>query len=698
MKAFASVLALLAAFTPMTSALAAFPEFADIPDHEKMPPGATVAFGEGAVLVNGKPRFLIGATFFQDAERDAEVRTTGYPQSLSWIYESLPDYADAQRLGLDAFGATPARTWRRRYRPRPVPRRNMNILGRPLNAGVPILAELAIEPGTHAWMTYMEGVNPPEGAWFDGMAHGIPYSVAHVHGTALWKRIWSSDAAYYRQNGVTPFAWRLFAGADFFDTDRRNTTAFTQWLNARWKTPAEFNKGLGASFSSFPVAARAEKNASNLGLTVEYVKFLEDRFALLCTQAVEIVRSATGDPAPGVCFQPLRADGKGIDILQAAANHPILCAPANQTQPRYVALYMQAVAQGRPVFSPPVRPAIDAETTRADILSQFARGYALCYLEKWRRHPREWVKYTRDDGPTRLDEAATEAAGRQHAAENPANFMNPYAVPPEALLGIRLAKQDALKAAELFTLANRTNGAHVALLHSRPSVRLAHARGDPKPLDTLPQYADALVFAQFKTALVLEEQLADQDLSRYAAIVVPDACRASYPETPAALRRYAERGGRLVVAAGALSQNEHGANATNALALASAQNEPRTQPLGGGRVTTLPPGFAATNLVASLGALLDGLDVPRAWRGLDPATGQTLAGIEGTHARAPDGRHGLILFNRTDAPLPALVSITGIASPKATDLRTGSPLPSRDGKVEITLAPNRGEMILITAN
>lgn len=712
MKAHASTPALLAAFASMAAAAATFPEFADIPADERFPPGAAIAFGDGAVLVDGKPRFLVGATFFQDADRDAEVRTTGYPPGLAWLYENLPDYADAQRLGLDAFGSTPPRAWRRIFRPRPVPRRNMNILGRPLKSGLPVLAELAIEPGTHAWMTLMEGVNPREGAWFEGMAHGIPYSVVHADGAALWDTIWRIDADWYREIGVRPFAYRIFAGADFFDTDRRNATAFAQWLEARWKTPAALNKSLGTSFASFAAAARAAKDASNAAATVEYVKFIEERFAQQCKRAVDVIRGATNNPAPGVCFQPLRVDGKGVEILQAAAAHPVLCAPATRATPRYDALYMQAVAQGRPVFSPPVVPAGDAEAVRAEILSQFARGYALTYLETWRRHPRDWVKYTRSDAAsgdrasTRLDEAATEAAGRRHAADNSGSFMNPYALAPDALAGIRLAKRDALQAAEIFTLANRTNGTSVALLHSRPSVRLAHARDDLKPLDSLPQAADALIFAQFKTALVLEEQLAVQDLSRYAAIVIPDACVASYPETPAALRRYAERGGSLVVASGALAQNEYGAPATNALALASTNGWTRAEigggavsvlSVGAGRVVALPPDFATTNLVASLGALLEYLGVPHVWQCVDTANGRMLDSIEVTHAKTPGGRHGLILFNRSEAPVTALVKVAGISTPKATNLRTCEMLKGRQSDFVIDLAPGRGEIVVVEA-
>lgn len=710
MKAHAGTLALLAAFASMSVAGATFPEFADIADDERLPPGAAFEFADGAVLVDGKPRFLVGATFFQDADRDPEVRTTGYPESLAWLYENLPDYADAQRLGLDAFGATPPRSWRRIFRPRPVPRRNMNLLRRPLDSGLPVLAELAIEPDTHAWMTLMEGVNPPEGAWFEGMAHGIPYSVVHADGVALWDTIWRVDAAYYREIDVRPFAYRIFAGADFFDTDRRNTTAFAQWLEARWKAPAALSKSLGTSFASFAGAARASKNAANAAVTVEYVKFLEARFARQCSRAVDVIRGATNHPAPNVCFQPLRTDGKGVDILQAAAAHTLLCAPSTRGTPRYDALYMQAVAQGRPVFSPPVVPVGDAETIRAEILSQFARGYALSYLEKWRRHPREWVKYTRsaaavgDRASTRLDEVATEEAGRRHAAENPGSFMNPYALTPEALAGIRLAKQDALKAAAIFMLANRTNGTAVALLHSRPSVRLAHVRESPTSIDSLPQVADALIFSQFKTAMILEEQLAGQDLSRYEAIIVPDASVASYPETPGSLRQYAEGGGALVVAAGSLAQNEYGVPATNVLALTSTNGWTRTEiggamvsvmPVGAGKVVILPPHFAETNLVASLGTLLEGLDVPRAWQALDAATGRTLETIEAVHAKTPDGRHGLMLFNRSSVATTALVKFTGVATPQATDLRSGKTLEIRDGGFVIDLAPGGGEMVVV---
>ena len=94
--------------------------------------------------------------------------------------------------------------------------------------------------------------------------------------------------------------------------------------------------------------------------------------------------------------------------------------------------------------------------------------------------------------------------------------------------------------------------------------------------------------------------------------------------------------------------------------------------------------------------MLDGLHVPGIWQCLDSATGRRLEGIETTHAKTPDGRHGLILFNRSDAPVTARVKITGIASPRATDLRRGIPLAIRDGGFVISLDPGRGEILVVS--
>ena len=53
------------------------PSFADIPGDERFPLTAAPAlstvpasFGDGALLVEGKPRFIIGTTFFEGADRD----------------------------------------------------------------------------------------------------------------------------------------------------------------------------------------------------------------------------------------------------------------------------------------------------------------------------------------------------------------------------------------------------------------------------------------------------------------------------------------------------------------------------------------------------------------------------------------------------------------------------------------------------
>ena len=54
-----------------------------------------------------------------------------------------------------------------------------------------------------------------------------------------------------------------------------------------------------------------------------------------------------------------------------------------------------------------------------------------------------------------------------------------------------------------------------------------------------------------------------------------------------------------------------------------------------------------------------------------------------------------MLFNRTEATTTALVKITGVAVPRAADLRTGKPLEVREGGFVIDLAPGCGEIVVV---
>lgn len=82
-----------------------------------MPKDATITFSkDGDILVNGKPRYLPATIFYEMTDLETEAHTVGYPDDLKWLYEQMPDYEAAQRLGFDALGSYATLEWMKLYR------------------------------------------------------------------------------------------------------------------------------------------------------------------------------------------------------------------------------------------------------------------------------------------------------------------------------------------------------------------------------------------------------------------------------------------------------------------------------------------------------------------------------------------------------------------------------------------------------
>lgn len=680
-----------------------FPEVSELSEDEKFPQSAILELRDGAIFANGAPRFIIGSVIHEGADRDAGVSATGYDQADAWAYETLPDYTDSQRIGIDSLGIVPARAWRRIYRPRALPRRNMAALSRIIGSGLPILGELAIEDYSHANFPVMEDVNPSEFCWFDGAAHGVPYSVVTPEGVQLWKTIWRTDAAYYAKHGATPFAFRIFASADFFDTSPAATRAFSNYVTKKHGDVNTLNKALGTDLRTFTQVRQQATSTNNVAAYIEYTKFLETKFADLCSASVTEIRAASGNTNAAVCFQPQSVRPTGIDHYAAARQMQILCAPADAGNPLFCSKYMLAIADGKPVFSPDVTIGQSATTTRNVILSQFARGYAGAYVREWRRGAREWIRYTRTaSGSTVLDTAETEKAGRDYAAKNPDYFMNPYVVPAEALTGIRDAKKAILAAGGVFSVRNIERGTQVAVLYSRPSDRLsATSAGREIAVDLSDEAAvDALSFAHVKNSVILEEQLGTSSTNGLKAIVVTDSSYATYADTPRLLHEFASNGGIVLLSPGALAVDEYGRTATNAFSYASsstnevgaAETKTQTFKIGNGSVIRFSGSAGVLPRI-----LFEEAGVHPSCQGVDSATGAHVGGIEITHAEAADGAHGLLLFNRGAEAADIRMSIPGVAEPSARDALSGKPLPVEESAFRIVLQPNAGEIVLVDA-
>ncbi len=679
---------------------------------EMFPQNAIIEIAGGDIRVNGKPRFLIGTIVLEGVDQDAGIKTTGYPESLAWLYESLPDYADAQKLGLDCFGITPEHGWRRIFRPRPIPRRNMTVLRRPLNSGLPIIAELAIEKGSHTWMAYMEGVNPKEDAWFDGESSGIPYSVVTEEGRALWNTIWRVSTGYFRQQQSKPFAYRIFDHAIFFDTSRRAKTEFSKYLSTRYQSVEAMNQAFGSKYASPHQASQFNKSTDDPSIHIAFTKFLEDAFAETLSNAVVTIASASGEPEPLVFFQPQSLHGQGIDLYKAAQHQRMLCAPAQQESPLLTALYMRAVAEDKPIIICDIPLQGTADDARNTLLTQFARGYSMAFLSEWKRDARAWITYKRETPPdggrpkTVLDSVATEAAGKSQTAQHPDYMLNPYAVPASTFGGIRQAKQDVLSTGDLFSSSNRMAHTHVALLYSRACDRLAATKNAITPTNSVSTCAEALSAEGIKANVILEEQLEKIIASPYRVLLASDSSFAVYETTPPILQKFVTEGGTLILTEKAITKNEYGntnvsvffspPSSTNAWSKVEVDGlRANYKSFGSGKVIRLDSIQDPQTLANNLAKLIADAGVRKLWQCLDSATGNPISGIEVTHTMKPDGTHGLILFNRIEAELNVRIKIDGLEKPKAFDLIREIPLPVKDGGFELRLKPGHGEIVSV---
>lgn len=689
---------LIVLFSALSGISGTFPEFSSLDKTERFPQDVSLELKDGTITVDGTPRFIIGTIIHEGADLDAGVSSTGYTAGDAWFYEALPDYSDAQRLGIDSFGIVPPRSWRKRFRPRALPRRNMAAIKRIVDSGLPLIGELAIEDYSHARFEIMDGVIPSVRCWYNGVEHGIPYSIITAEGVEFWKNIWKTDTTFYNSVEAEPFVYRIFADADYYDESAHAGRVFNSYLVAKYRNVDEMNKAFGTKFRTFTQFRQQAHSTNNVLAHVEYIKFLETKFAEACATAVETIRDSGSNTNAAVCFQARHLNNNGIDLYEAAKNMQFLYAPNENVNPLLCSKYMTAIAEGKPVFAPDANLAGSASKIRNSILSQFAHGYAIVMLSEWRRGARSWIRYTKNAaGSTVLDKNETENAGKLYAQKHPYHFMNPYAVPTEAITGIRTAKKDILEAGALFSLVNFKRNTKIALLHSRPSERLSRTS---KAIETdytssLPGVIDSLTFSHIKNSIILEEQLGTTATNELDIIVATESSYATYSETPEKLEDFASAGGTVFIFKHALALDEYGNASSNIFTSAAGWTDADIDGIKASRLD-IGKGKAIrfeediNNFAA---VLLSGNYTTPSCQCIDSATGNRAELVEITVAESEDGQIGLILFNRKSNPVSVKISIPRHSSSAALNVVTDENLP-RDGDFfMIELKPDVGEIV-----
>ncbi|MGN0827703.1 MAG: hypothetical protein ACI4QD_07220 [Kiritimatiellia bacterium] len=539
-----------------------FIPFAKLGANELMPKDATITFSkDGDILVNGKPRYLPATIFYEMTDLETEAHTVGYPDDLKWLYEQMPDYEAAQRLGFDALGSYATLEWMKLYRDGFGGRRqNPKQMERFLKSGLGIYVDYTASewwhgsmfPGDTMWPYQMperkekhfravlhkpNSTNPiPLEAWTHGHRHWVPYSLVHPDGREIWYTLWREGAKSVLKYGVQPWCYELMNEPAYWEENEMTLRYFRERMRKEGKL---------------------ELIKDTTAYNVEYLKFIEDNFAEVMAGGVEAIRQVDKNPEARFCFQPCTIRTRGIDLWKANKPLSVICAHTGARGVTECAI-LRGLADGKPIVDSEMYVGTTSNSIRSTFIQQYMRGLNVSYMFKWSRRPGDFMCSRKVKNPLTGREkwepdvkASINAAKRMSAY----NFMNPYKVPTDQLVGVRMAKRDTLDVEEFFTPRNRGVPAKIGVLFSSPTERLAYAAGfgNYKFFDAA---VGGILFAHLPVEVVCEDDL-ERKLDRYRVLVLAGT-DSVYDKTPALLERFVRNGGSLVMYGHAMEHDEYG--------------------------------------------------------------------------------------------------------------------------------------------
>ena len=576
-----------------------FEPLADIPAGELLPTNATFAIAkDGSLLLGGKPRYFPAVLWYGDTMWGCDRKEDDFGP-LQWLYNRMPNYEAAQRLGIDAGGFYAPLNWMNRiYRPwnkRRDPAFEGQKYGITIGNGLSMYVDMTASEWAHGSIWHADVPIDPDSkvkpetckkeghegelcnhkecgaelgapgrlsneAWTQGHQHWMPWSIVHPQGRSLYKHMWegaSIDARDAAQSvGNRPWCYELLNEPACWDESAYAKKLFAETMKKKYGKIETLNHAWAASesgdrrFNSFEELAEAYGKPDNrTAYLVEYTKFMEDCFASLLAEGADIIRDKVDDKALAT-FQPCTIRTRGIDLYTAYDKLGVVC---SHTGGRGImeAHMLRGLADGKPIVDSEMYIGASESSIRNSFLDQFQRGYNISYAFKWNRMQKSSY-----------------------------NFLNLDNVKPEALLGIREAKLDALDVAEFFAPRDRGYPRDVAVLFSSTTERLAQCAGH-QSYKMFDQAIVGLDYAHLCPDVIWENDVAvhgaavpafndrlaaaSSRLGRYKVLVAAgvDALRPGVCEN---IGRWVEEGGRLVLVGEAMGLCEYGGGPTlNAL-------------------------------------------------------------------------------------------------------------------------------------
>ncbi len=559
-----------------------FPELAEIPAELRLAPHPALAVdAAGNFLVNGKLRHLIGMQINTNMARDL-TPTSGYPDSLRWIYEQPLNHERAQRLGFDTLSVFNLpnflQQYRADYRDSSLGEKNLALNRETWGAGLPLYVDFTCFPWTNGLLAdekKFPGALPPEAinAFRDGIGnHWVPYNVNHPAARAAWRACWEAGVKFTLAHKSPVIAYELFNEPAYEDAGAYNRRLFAEFLQKKYGTPDAMNAAWSAAYPTFDAAAEFKYKSENSGLFVDWTKFMEESFTDLCRFGRDVI--AALDPSARLTVQPMARDSyralpsTHVNLYEisrhlnavttptggyAGAAGSGLTAPAQPTvstpdsgagEGFLARHFLRAIADGKPIINSETYTGRDFAATVNATWRDLLLGSNVTYLFEWSK--RGW-----DFKP-----AGSPEGGKRVAERYPWMILNPYAYPPENLKSFLAVKREIFRFAEFFAPRDRGVPREVALLLSFPTERYGAGTGYTTRND-ITTASSALAFSHYPADAVLEEQLPEGRARRYRALIAAGV-QNSYPETVAKLREFAAAGGILILSREFLPLDEYG--------------------------------------------------------------------------------------------------------------------------------------------
>lgn len=476
-----------------------------IPDSERYPKGGELSVAkEGHLLVDGEPRYLPSVIWYGATELECEEDTPGYIDGLKWLYQTMPGYDDLQRLGIDGIGYEAPMEWMLKLNPQQLMRRRADArYTEAMASGLSVYVDFTASEWGHGCLICDEKAKAPEGH------HFMPYSIVTDEGRKVWKTMWTEGAKATIAMGWRPWCYELF------------------------NEPACSEEG------------RAPENLDGIGR----LKFIEERFSSILADGAAALKEI--DPSARACFQPTTMRTRGIDLFEANRCLDVICAPTGGHGGAVEAHLLRGMADGKPIVDSEMYVGRSTNSIRQAFLDQYQRGFNVSYMFKWSRRPADWrVVHQVEESEgrwkgTKFWRMWPEESMKKAGKVADYNFMCPYKVATDQLLGIRLAKREILDVNAFFTPRDRGVPRKVAVLFSQTNEREAfvHGGGGHRLFDALVQ---ALDYAHLQIDVIFEPQINETDrLNRYAVLVIAGVSKMD-PMTRERIDTWAGEGGSLV--------------------------------------------------------------------------------------------------------------------------------------------------------